>query len=45
MRWTNDPAAWGEMQAECVAWEETLGDGLAPDESWTEEGEVRDARP
>jgi hypothetical protein len=36
-----DPAAWSEMQAERDAWDPTLKDGLAQDESWTEEGELR----
>jgi len=40
-RLREDPEAWREMQAENAAWEETLKDGLAQDESWTQAGEVR----
>ena len=38
-----DPKAWGEMQAEQRAWDGTLADGLGTDESWTDEGTVRQA--
>jgi hypothetical protein len=33
-----DPEAWAEHLAERSEWDATLMDGLAPDESWTEEG-------
>jgi hypothetical protein len=40
-RLREDPAAWSEMQVERDAWDQTLKDGLAQDESWTDEREVR----
>jgi len=33
-----DARAWAEMRTEQARWDETLGDGLPPDEAWTEAG-------
>ncbi len=33
-----DPAAWAEVEAERREWDETLLDGLDPNERWTEDG-------
>src|SRR6185369_13963538 len=35
-----DPVAWTEVKRERASWDETLQDGLPPDEVWTAEGEV-----
>ncbi|HEX5504729.1 MAG TPA: hypothetical protein VFW96_19080 [Thermomicrobiales bacterium] len=35
-----DPVAWAEEQAEQRLWDNTLMDGLDPDEIWTEDGDV-----
>jgi hypothetical protein len=33
-----DPEAWAEAEAERKLWDQTLMDGLDPDERWSEDG-------
>ncbi|MBI3923518.1 MAG: toxin-antitoxin system protein [Armatimonadetes bacterium] len=39
-----DPDAWEGLQQERAAWDATLMDGLDPEETWTEDGNVRKPR-
>jgi hypothetical protein len=34
----SDDRTWAEMRAEQDQWDKALGDGLPPDDAWTEEG-------